>query len=110
LKGVFSKGPQVEVAENITSRLHEISARNGMKLTTIFELISTKKILSVPNNATPHIRGSRISVLIMGTWDKDTDKLDAARSATSELSRIVIEGEKTVAESSSIGYGNYSER
>ncbi len=81
-----------------------------MKLTTIFELISTKKILSVPNNATPHIRGSRISVLIMGTWDKDTDKLDAARSATSELSRIVIEGEKTVAESSSIGYGNYSER
>jgi len=46
----------------------------------------------------------------MATWDKDTDKLDAARSATSELSRIVIEGEKTVAESSSIGYGNYSER
>jgi hypothetical protein len=110
LKGVFSKGPQVEVAENILSRLHEISARDGVRLITIFELISTKKILSVPNNATPHIRGSRISVLVMATWDKDTDKLDAPRSATSELSRIIIDGEKVVAEAASIGYGNYSER
>jgi hypothetical protein len=111
MKGVFSSGPRVDIAENLASRLPEISARNGVQLVAVFELISTKKVVSVPNNATAHIRGSRVNVLLMATWtDKDTNKLDAARSGTSELSRIIIQGEKVIPESANTGYANYSER
>lgn len=100
----------MEVAEKLASRLPEISARSGVNLTILFELFSTKKVLSVPNHATAHIRGSRISVLLLASWtDKDATKLDAARNATAELSRIIIEGEKIIPESTNIGYGNYSE-
>jgi len=109
LKGVFSSGPQVEVAEKLVSRLPEIVARSGLNVTIVFELISTRKILSVPNDATAHIRGSRASVLLLALWtDKDATKLDAARNAAAELSRIIIEGEKVIPESINIGYGNYS--
>jgi len=99
----------VEVAEKLVSRLREISARSGVNVTILFELFSTRKVLSVPNDATAHIRGSRASVLLLALWtDKDATKLDAARNATAELSRIIIEGEKIIPESINIGYGNYS--
>ena len=111
LKGIFSTGLQVEAAESIVSRLPELSATSGINLYTVFEMFPTKKILTVPNNATAHIRGSRINVGVMASWpDKDANKLDAARSATAELSRIIIEGEKIIPESENTGYGNYCER
>jgi hypothetical protein len=101
----------VEVAENLVSRLPEISATSGVNVTVVFELISTRKLLSVPNNATAHIRGPRVSVLLLAQWtDKDANKLDAARRATAELSRIIIQGEKIIPESINTGYGNYSKR
>jgi hypothetical protein len=111
MKGVFTSGPQVEVAENLVSRLPELSARSGINLYIAFELFPTKKLLSVPNHATPHIRGSRVNVLLGGIWtDKDPNKLDAVRSVTAELARIIIQGEKIIPESVNTGYGNYGER
>ena len=101
----------MDVSEDLASRLPEISARNGVQLVALYELMSTKKVVSVPNNATAHIRGSRVNVLVMATWtDKDTNKLDAARSGTSELSRILIQSDKVIPESVNTGYANYSER
>ena len=101
----------MEVAEALVSRLPEISAKSGVNVTIVFELISTKKILSVPNNATAHIRGPRVSVLLLALWtDKDANKIDAARSAAAELSRIIVQGEKIIPESVNTGYGNYSKR
>src|SRR5579863_6827781 len=92
LKGIFSTGLQVEAAESIVSRLPELSATSGINLYTVFEMFPTKKILTVPNNATAHIRGSRINVLLAGAWtDKDPSKLDAVRSATAEFSRIIVQ-------------------
>ena len=45
-----------------------------------------------------------------GSWpDKDANKLDAARRATAELTRIVIQGEKIIPKSENTGYGNYGE-
>jgi len=109
LKGVFSSGPRVDVAEDLVSRLPELSAKSGVNLTVLYELISVTKVLSVPNHATAHIRGRRISVLIIAAWnDKDTDKLDTVRSATSELRRIVVRGERDIPESENTGYGNYN--
>lgn len=99
----------MEVVEKLASRLPEISAKSGVNVTVLFELFSTRKVLSVPNDATAHIRGPRVSILLLASWtDKDATKLDAARNATAELSRIVIEGEKIIPESINIGYGNYS--
>jgi hypothetical protein len=109
MKGVFSSGLQADVAENLVSRLPQLVAESGINLTVVFEFISTKKLLSVPNHATAHIRGSRINVLIIGTWDsKDTNILDTVRNATNELGRILLQGEKTIPESLNVGYGNYS--
>jgi hypothetical protein len=111
LKGVFSSGPQVEVAENLVARLPEISATSGVNVSVLFELISTRKVVSVPNNATAHIRGPRVNVLLLAQWtDKDANKLDAARSATAELSRIIKQGEKVIPEFINTGYGNYGEQ
>jgi hypothetical protein len=58
MKGVFSSGPQLEVADKLVSRLPQLSCRKRRaNLTVVYELIPTKKILSVPNHATAHIRG-----------------------------------------------------
>ena len=109
MKGVFSKGPRVDVAEDLVSRLPELSAKSGVNFTVLYELISTTKILSVPNHATAHIRGSRVNVLVLAKWNtKDTDKLDTVRSATSELRSIILRGERDIPESENTGYGNYS--
>jgi len=109
VKGVFASRPQVEVAEKLLSRQPELSKNSGLNVMTVFELISTKKVMTVPNSATAHIRGSRVNVGIMASWPgKDANKLDAARSVTAELSRTIIEGEKVIPESENTGYGNYA--
>jgi len=111
IKGIFSSGPQVGVAEKLVSRHPELSKNSGLNLITLFELIPTNKVLTVPNNATAHIRGPRVNVAVMASWpgtDKDANKLEAARSAAAELSRIVIDGETIIPESENTGYGNYT--
>ena len=100
----------MKVAEKLMSRHAELAKTSGLKLITMFELISSNKVLAVPNYATAHIRGPRINVGVMASWpDKDANKLDAARRATAELTRIVIEGEKIIPKSENTGYGNYGE-
>jgi hypothetical protein len=109
MKGVFSSEPQLEVVDKLVSRLPQIRAESGANLTVLYELIPTKKILSIPNHATAHIRGCRINVLISADWDsKDTDILDKVRKATSDLGQIVVQGEKIIPESLNVGYGNYN--
>ncbi|KAI0300589.1 FAD-binding domain-containing protein [Multifurca ochricompacta] len=109
MKGVFASAPQADVAHNLVSRLPELSTKNDIRLTVVYELISTKKVLSIPNHATAHIRGSRVNVLIFATWDdKDTKKLDTVRSAANELGGILLEGERNIPESLNTGYGNYN--
>jgi len=109
MKGVFSSGPQAEVADKLVSRLPQISAESGVNLTVLHELIPTKKILSIPNHATAHIRGGRINVLVVAAWEnKDTIVLDTVRKATNELGQILVQGEKIIPESLNVGYGNYN--
>lgn len=108
MKGVFASGLHADVAENLVSRLPKISTENKINFTVVFELIPTKKILSVPNHATAHIRGSRVNILIVSTWDsKDPNIVDTVRNATNEICRILLEGEKIIPESLNVGYGNY---
>jgi len=94
MSGVFSNGPQVDAAN----------------FTIAYELLRKEKALTVPNNATAHIRRPLFNVLVLATWgDKDPNKLDVLRNASSELGRIVIQGDKVITDDHSIGYGNYSE-
>jgi hypothetical protein len=84
MKGVFSSGPLVDVAKILVSRLPELSKESSTSFTVVYELLPQAKILSVPNSATAHIRGSLFNVLLFATWDdKDPNKLDVLRSATS---------------------------
>jgi len=109
MKGVFASAPQRDVAEKLVSRLPQLSAESGAQLFVMHELIPTSKMISVPNNATAHIRGARINVLIVSTWEsKDPNALDAVRKAANELAGIVVQGEKVIPESLNVGYGNYS--
>ena len=109
MKGVFSSGPQADVADKVANRLPQLSKESGVNLTVVHELIPTKKILSVPNHATAHIRASRINVLVIAAWEsKDTNILDTVRNTLNELAQIVIQGEKIIPESLNVGYGNYS--
>jgi len=110
---VFSSGIQLDVAEKLASRIPELTKASGANLTVVFEFLPTKKILSVPSDATAHIRGARANVLLLAAWpgdDKDADKLDAVRSATIELRQIIIQGERDIPESRNTGYGNYGEQ
>jgi len=109
MKGVFSSGPQPDVADTLASRLPELSAECGATLHVVHELVPMEKVLSVPNHATAHIRGSRINVLIIASWEsKDAKILDAVRKATNEIGRILVQGEKVIPESDNVGYGNYT--
>ena len=91
------------------SRIPQLRVESGANLVVAYELISTKKIISIPNDATAYIRASRINVLIISDWEnKDADMLDKVRKATSELSQIIVKGEKIIPESLNVGYGNYS--
>ncbi|KAI0260712.1 FAD-binding domain-containing protein [Gloeopeniophorella convolvens] len=108
MKGVFASEPRADVIDNLVTRIPELATKTGLALTVIYEMISTKKVLSVPAGATAHIRGPRINVLIFATWtDTDSNKLDTVRGAANELGRILLQGERTIPESLNTGYGNY---
>ena len=109
MKGVFTSAPHPDVTEKLVSRIPQLCAETGVQLFVMHELIPTNKMVSIPNNATAHIRGARINVLISSIWDsKDPDILDAVRNAANELAGIVVQGEKVIPESLNVGYGNYS--
>ncbi len=109
MKGVFSSGLQADVADKLVSRLPQLCAESGINFTVVYECIPMSKILTVPNHATAHIRGPRLNVLILATWDsQDTNILDTVRNAANELGRILLQGEKIIPESLNVGYGNYS--
>ena len=112
MKGIFSSGPQVNTVKKLASRLPELSKQSSANFTILYELLPREKILSVPNNATAHIRVTQSNVLTAANWeDEDTNKkLDVLRSATAELAGIVVEGEEVITEQVKTGYGNYSER
>lgn len=111
MKGVFVSAPQVDVAEKVAARLPQLSKESGVNFTLVHELLPMKKVLSVPNHATAHIRASRINVLVIAAWDsKDINLLDTVRNNLNELGQIVIQGEKIIPESANVGYGNYSKR
>ncbi|KAI9465877.1 FAD-binding domain-containing protein [Lactarius psammicola] len=108
MKGVFSSGLQADVADKLVSRLPQLSAESGVNFFVVHECVPTNKILAVPNHATAHIRGPRINILILATWDsKDTNILDTVRDAANELGRILVQAEKIIPESLNVGYGNY---
>lgn len=108
--GVFSSGPQLDAAKNLVSRLPSLSKESNANFTVAYEMLPNKKTLTVPNSATAHTRGPLFNVLVLATWgDDDPNKLDVLRNATSELGRIVTQGEKVITERHNSGYGNYSE-
>ena len=101
----------MNTVKKLVSRLPELSKQNSANFTILYELLPREKILSVPNNATAHIRVTQCNVLTVAAWeDEDTNKLDVLRRATAELAGIVVEGEKVITEQVKTGYGNYGER
>jgi len=109
MSGVFSSGPQVDAAKNLVSRLPSLSKESNANFTVVYELLPKEKTLTVPNTATAHIRPPLFNVLVLATWrDKDPNKHDVVRNASSELGRIVTHGEKVITEHHNAGYGNYN--
>lgn len=111
MNGVFSSGPQVDVAKNLVARLPELSKESKANITIVYELLPQEKTLSVPRNGTAHIRVPLFNVLLIAAWkDEDANKVDVLRRATKELGSIVVQGEKVITEQLEVGYGNYSKQ
>lgn len=109
MKGIFASEPRLDVFNNLAAHIPELASKYGLHLMVLYEMVSTKKVLSVPAEATSHIRGHRISVLIFATWsDADPNKLDVVREAAKEVGRIILQGENVIPEALNTGYGNYS--
>ncbi|KAI0052753.1 FAD-binding domain-containing protein [Auriscalpium vulgare] len=106
MKGIYTSGPSVPVSEELLQRVAALSAAHGITLFLAFEFFPTGKILTIPNDATAHIRGARVSTLIFSAWD-DGDKLPAVRASANELMDVILKGETKLSERENTGYGNY---
>ncbi|KAI0066973.1 hypothetical protein BV25DRAFT_1795862, partial [Artomyces pyxidatus] len=108
MKGIFTSGPQQGVPQELLARIRHLSAKHDLGLVTFFEYLPTRKVLSVPNSATAHIRGSRVSTLVVCTWAHSaTDRLPTVRKAVNELVEIIRSSEKRLPADTNTGYGNY---
>ena len=112
LKGVFTTGPIPSHAPALFNRLMEICDTQKLNITLMFEYIPIQKVLSIPNDATAHIRGKRVSAVAFCTWDEGgKERLDEVRAAARELVDMILEAEKEINEidvNTNTGYGNYS--
>ncbi|TFK31887.1 FAD-binding domain-containing protein [Crucibulum laeve] len=106
-KGVFTSGPLSDCAQQMMDYVTELSQQLEISLTFMFEYLPTKKVLSVPNGETCHIRGDRVSCVAFATWDADKTPKGDLNSTLTKLVDILATSEKTLPFASNTGYANY---
>ncbi|KAI0249113.1 hypothetical protein BJV78DRAFT_1378298 [Lactifluus subvellereus] len=112
LKSVYQPGPQVELAKSAFKRLSELNAAPGNEIQhfLMFEYIPLRKVLSVPQNATAHLRTGCNLVACALKWTNNTPGIgQAARLAAHELTNIFTAADSQVSDARKLGYGNLRE-
>ena len=78
-----------------------------------YDLWPLAKILSVPNDATAHIRRAHNTAMIVVSWPEawpnvSPEKPKTAKIIAMELLNIVLSGEDSATAEDKLGYGNHS--
>ncbi|KAI0249109.1 FAD binding domain-containing protein [Lactifluus subvellereus] len=111
LKSIFQPGPRAELVKSAFKRLSELNAAPGNEIQhfVLFDYIPHHKVLSVPENATSHLR-SRCNLMGCAMkWTNNTPGIEqAAKLAARELTNIFIAADSQISDASKTGYGNFS--
>ncbi|KAI0052752.1 FAD-binding domain-containing protein [Auriscalpium vulgare] len=109
MKGIFTSGPRVGLPEAVLERICALSdADLDQRFAVFFEYIPSAKVLAVPNNATAHVRGSRVSTLVFGAWDDSVEAtLPVVRASANDIIDTILKSETDIASEANTGYGNY---
>src|SRR5882762_1630819 len=112
-KSVYvSRPPDSKLTKRIVERIVEVELKHQFSVVLSYELRPFNKILSVSNDATAHIRGARYPVMTVISWaeawpDVSPEKLQTAKTVSTELLNIVLSGENNPTAADILGYGNY---
>ncbi|KAH9955082.1 FAD-binding domain-containing protein [Russula dissimulans] len=107
-----SGGPQADITKNVFKKLSELNAAPGNEIEHfyLFEYVSHRVTLTVPESATAFARTHRGMTGAAIKWAKGTPSNDeaAAKRAARELTNIVAEAEAQVSREAITGYGNFN--
>jgi hypothetical protein len=113
LKSVIESSHRAEVVKSVFKRLSEFNAAPGNEIQhfCMFDYLSHRRVLSVPANATAHIRspGSLVGCALKWPGSSNTPGIEqAAKLAAQEITNIITAADPQVSDSSKAGYGNFS--
>ena len=112
LKSVFQSGPRADITKSVSKRVSELNAAPGNEIehSYLFEYVSHRVALTVPEGATAFLRTPRGMTASFLKWTRNTPSVEeAAKRAARELTNIVAEAEAQVSGENNSGYGNISE-
>lgn len=111
LKGVFTSGPDPTHAHALFDRVMALSAAHSIRISLVFEYLPLTTVLAVPNDATAHVRGKRVSTVAFVSWEAGgKERLGDVRAATGEIVGMILDAERGIEAGTNTGYGNYSTR
>ena len=97
--------------KNLFERVCELNAAPGNEIQhfSLFEYIPHRKVLTVPVDATAHVRSSAAMIACVLKWSSNTPANgQAARLATRELINVVTAADPQLSDAGKTGYGNFS--
>ncbi|KAF8883985.1 hypothetical protein BD779DRAFT_1674294 [Infundibulicybe gibba] len=108
MSGAFVTRPNHNLAAAALDQVNEI-ANKDVTAGILFEYISVAKILRVPNTATAHIRGRRISCVAFGLWDEGgEERLPEVKTGVGKMVDVLLQSsERHLPRAENTGYGNY---
>lgn len=112
MKSVFQSGPRTDVIKSVFERVRELNAAPGNEIQHVymFDYISPRVLLTIPEDATSFLRTHRVMTGCAIKWSRKSPSLeDAARRAARELTNIVAEAEAQISGENNSGYGNFSQ-
>jgi hypothetical protein len=110
LKSVLHPGPQADVMKDVFKKVSELNGAPGneIKYTMLFEYFPHRKLLSVPADATAHVRSASILVGCALKWDSNTPGIEQIAKRTVGEVIDIITADTQLSDANNAGYGNFS--
>ncbi|KAF8883996.1 hypothetical protein BD779DRAFT_1674301 [Infundibulicybe gibba] len=106
MSGAFMTRPDHNLATTALDQVNKIAS--DVTTAALLEYIPVAKILQVPNTATAHIRGQRISCVVLGMWDGGKERLPEIKSGVGKVVDLLLQSsDKYLPRAVNTGYGNY---
>ncbi|KAI0294635.1 FAD-binding domain-containing protein [Multifurca ochricompacta] len=112
LKSVFQSSPRAHVVKSVFEKITQLNAAPGNEIEHgyLFEYVPHHTVMTLPENATSHLRSHRGMTGSALKWTNNTPAVEqAAKKAARELTDIVAIAEAQASDGkSNSGYGNFS--